>query len=345
MPESGRRRIAVIGGGAMGTACVAILCENPAHRVQWWVRSAEQAAEIARTRENRRYVPGCRISGDFRVTSDAAAALAEAEWVVVAVPSAYLRSVASALAEHVPPRAAVISAIKGIEQDGLNRPSEILQAEWHLRRPVVVLGGPSHAEELLRRLPASVVAACDDLELARAARNLLLTDRFRVYSHSDPVGVEWAGALKNVIAIAAGVCDGLGLGDNAKSALMTRGLAEMARFGTWMGARAETFSGLAGIGDLITTCVSPHGRNRRVGERLGQGESLETIRASMTAVAEGISTADSVHRIARRHGIPMPITQAVHAVLYGGVDPRDAAESLMLRPPRDEFDTDDFTGS
>ncbi len=204
-------------------------------------------------------------------------------------------------------------------------------------RPVAVLSGPSHAEEFARGLPASVVVAGDDESLCVRVRDALNVGMFRVYTNPDAIGVELAGALKNVLGIAAGVCDGLGLGDNAKSALLTRGLVEITRFGVALGARQETFFGLAGVGDVITTCFSPHGRNRRVGERLGLGESLETILHDMVNVAEGVPTTLSVHDQARERRVSVPITDELHAVLFLGKSPRAALVDLMERAPKDEW--------
>ena len=229
----------------------------------------------------------------------------------------------------------MISVIKGLENETFQRPSEII-AEVLGSRAVVALSGPSHAEEIGRRLPATVVAASGDLALARQVQRMFNTERFRVYTNLDLIGVELAAALKNVIAIAAGISDGLGFGDNAKSALMTRGLVEMTRFGVRFGAEAGTFTGLAGMGDLITTCVSPFGRNRRVGERLGKGESLDQILKTMEAVAEGVATAKSVFDVAEQEGIEMPITGEVYRVLFERKSPAAATHSLMLRPLRAE---------
>jgi glycerol-3-phosphate dehydrogenase (NAD(P)+) len=215
------------------------------------------------------------------------------------------------------------------------RPSEII-CDALGQRPVVALSGPSHAEEVARRLPASVVAACPDLSLATRVQELFTTDRFRVYTNEDLLGVELAGALKNVLAIAAGVCDGQGFGDNAKSALVTRGLVELTRFGTALGAQASTFFGLAGLGDLVTTCFSRHSRNRHVGEYLGRGQSLERIVAEMDGVAEGVTATRSVHELALHRQIEMPITAEVYAVLFDGKSPAEATESLMQRPLRGE---------
>jgi glycerol-3-phosphate dehydrogenase (NAD(P)+) len=235
----------------------------------------------------------------------------------------------------VPRDRPVLSLAKGIENESFLRPSEIVRQVLQVR-DAAVLSGPSHAEEVARNLPTSVVVASSDLPLARWIQEHFTTDRFRVYTNLDVVGVELAGALKNVIGIAAGISDGLGFGDNAKAALLTRGLAEMARFGVAQGAEAQTFAGLAGMGDLITTCMSRHGRNRHVGECLARGETRTQILTRMTMVAEGVFTARSVHERATRLGLDMPITDEVYRVLYEDKDPRAAVNDLMLREPRPE---------
>lgn len=319
----------------MATACAVLLSDHADATVSLWVRSPEHLEELKTQRENRRLLPGVKIPPCVDITADIAAAVDQADLLLAAIPTKYLREtlteIAPALTRHRP----VISVIKGLENDTFLRPSQIIE-ETLGSRSVVVLSGPSHAEEIARRLPASVVAASGDISLARRVQGLFSTDRFRVYTNQDLIGVELAGALKNVIAIAAGICDGLGFGDNAKSALMTRGIVEMQRFGVALGAEAQTFNGLAGIGDLITTCISPHGRNRAVGERLGRGEQLDAILASMDAVAEGVNTTRSVHDLAGQRGIELPITAAVHAVLFEGQSPLEATTSLMDRPPKGE---------
>jgi glycerol-3-phosphate dehydrogenase (NAD(P)+) len=269
------------------------------------------------------------------LTTEAAAAIAGADLWVTAIPTAYLREVLSRVAPVVGSPPAVLSLTKGLENGTFLRPTEILTEMLGAAR-VGVLSGPSHAEEVSRGLPTSVVAASTDYDFARWVQERFTTDRFRVYTNLDPLGVELAGALKNVIGVAAGICDGLGFGDNAKSALLARGLAEMTRFGVALGAEAQTFMGLAGMGDLITTCVSRHGRNRRVGERLGRGEKLRDILGGMTMVAEGVYTARSVHERAERMGLDLPITGEIYRVLYEDKDPRAAVNDLMLRAPRGE---------
>ena len=328
-------KITVLGGGGMATACAIVLAEHAEHVVSIWARNPDFARDMASLRFNRRLLPDVRIPDTIEITSDISAAVDGADVFVAAIPTAYLRQALTDIAEQLPTGVPVISTIKGMENETFARPSQIITSVLG-PRPVAALGGPCHAEEAARRLPASVVIACEDLAFAEQAQKLFNTERFRVYTNRDIVGVELAGALKNVIAIAAGTCDGLGYGDNAKSALITRGLAEMTRFGRAMNADERTFFGLAGLGDLITTCVSRHGRNRGVGERLGKGESISDILASMTAVAEGVTTARSIHDLAQAQGIDMPITNEVFAVLFEGKSPAAATDTLMQRPARGE---------
>ena len=269
------------------------------------------------------------------MTAEIELALKDSEYIVAAIPTQFLRKSLSDMRPSLNRNRPMISVIKGIENETFMRPSEII-TEVLGSRAVVAVGGPSHAEEISRRMPATVVAASGDLGLARQVQKMFNTDRFRVYTNLDLIGVELAAALKNVIAIAAGISDGLGYGDNAKSSLMTRGLVEMTRFGQRFGAEPGTFTGLAGMGDLITTCVSPFGRNRGVGVRLGKGETLQQILASMDAVAEGVATAKSVFDVAEQEGIEMPITTEVYRVLYEGRSASDATRSLMMRPLRSE---------
>ena len=328
-------KITVLGGGGMATACAIVLAEHAEHDVSIWARNPDFARDMATLRFNRRLLPDVRIPDAIEITSDIEAAVAGAEVLVAAIPTAFLRQGLTDIADKLPSSIPVVSTIKGMENGTFARPSQIITSVLG-PRPVAALGGPCHAEEAARRLPASVVIASDDLAFAELAQKLFNTERFRVYTNRDLVGVELAGALKNVIAIAAGTCEGLGYGDNAKSALITRGLAEMTRFGRAMHADDRTFFGLAGLGDLITTCVSRHGRNRGVGERLGKGESISDILASMTAVAEGVSTARSIHNLALEQKIDMPITREVFAVLFEGKSPAAATDTLMQRPARGE---------
>lgn len=325
----------ILGSGAMATACSILLAEHADQTVSLWSRSPEHAREMQAARENKRLLPGVRLPDGVDVSADIGEAIAGADFLVLAIPTKFVRETLTSLAPSLDENRPVISVVKGIENETFLRPSEIV-TELLGSRAVVALGGPSHAEEIARRLPATIVAASGDVALAREVQRMFSTDRFRVYTNADVIGVELAGALKNVIAIAAGICDGLGYGDNAKSALMTRGIVEITRFGEAFGSESATFNGLAGIGDLITTCVSPHGRNRHVGERLGRGESLDEITAGMQGIAEGVNTTKSVFGMAQARGIEMPITEEVYAVLFEGKSPAEATTSLMLRPPRDE---------
>ncbi|MFO0967588.1 MAG: NAD(P)H-dependent glycerol-3-phosphate dehydrogenase [Gemmataceae bacterium] len=328
-------RFCILGSGAWGTAVSLVLAQKPDHEVCLWSARPEKAREFHQKRENVRLLPGVPIPPSIQLTVDAAAACAGADLIVIAVPTAYLRATLSRIAAAMPPAVPVLSLVKGLEISTFRRPTEII-LEVFGPRAAGVLSGPSHAEEVARGLPTSLVAASEDLALARWVQERFSTDRFRVYTNLDVVGVELAGALKNVIGIAAGMCDGLGFGDNAKAALLTRGLAEMARFGVAMGAEHQTFWGLAGMGDLITTCFSRHGRNRAVGERLGRGEKIAAIMAGMEMVAEGVNTARSVHDRARQMGIPTPITTEVYRVLYEDKRPRDVVDDLMLRKHKSE---------
>jgi len=325
----------ILGAGAWGTTIALLLGRKAENRVALWCARPETAVRLEERRENVDLLPGVAIPPSVLVTADIREATARARLLVVAVPTAFLRSTIVRVAGQLPPVVPMLSLVKGIENETFLRPTEILE-QLTGSRPMAVLSGPSHAEEVSRGLPASVVAASDDLGLARWIQQALSTERFRVYTNLDMVGVELAGALKNVIGIAAGISDGLGLGDNAKAGLLTRGLAEISRFGVALGAEAQTFAGLAGMGDLITTCMSRHGRNRHVGECLARGEKLRDIQAGMKMVAEGVWTARSVHQRASQMGIPMPISEAVYKILYEDKDPKVAVTELMTREPTSE---------
>jgi glycerol-3-phosphate dehydrogenase (NAD(P)+) len=329
------KRVAILGAGGMGSA-LALLFARATDSVHVWGRNPARVEILARDRENARHLPGISLPANVRFTADAAEALDGAEIAVVAIPSAFLRETLSALAAAVPSGLAVLSVVKGIENETFARPSQII-AETLGDRPIAVLSGPSHAEELARGLPASVVIAGPDEGLNVVARDALNRGMFRVYTNPDAVGVELAGALKNILGIAAGVCDGLSLGDNAKAALLTRGLAEITRFGVELGARQSTFFGLAGVGDLITTCYSPYGRNRSVGERIGRGETLGHVLADMVNVAEGVPTTRSVHDQARQRGVDVPITDELYGILFQGKAPGASLLSLMDRMPKAEW--------
>lgn len=326
---------AVLGDGAWGTAVALLLAQQQGHRVRLWSARAENARLLRERRENIRLLPGVPIPEAIELTADIAAATAGADLWISAIPTVYLRATLERVARMTRAERPVLSLAKGLEIDTFQRPTEIITQVLGTDL-VAVLSGPSHAEEVSRGAPTSLVAASSDFDLAHWIQQHFSTDRFRVYTNLDVLGVELAGALKNVIGIAAGINDGLGFGDNAKSALLTRGLVEMARFGVALGAEHETFFGLAGMGDLITTCISPHGRNRRVGERLGRGEKLADILADTGMVAEGVWTAKSVHERATRMSLDLPIMREVYRVLYEDKPALAAVNDLMRRERRHE---------
>lgn len=324
----------VVGIGAMATITAQLLATNGV-RVALLARPEEPVDEIIHDGENRRYLPGVRLSDHITPTNHAGAAFAHTQLLVSATPCQYLRGAWQHVAPEIPAGVPIASVTKGIEVSSRCRPTEILAA-LSPGHPLAVLSGPNIARELARCLPATVVIASDQAELATLLQQIFNTSWFRVYTSPDVLGVELAGATKNVIAIAAGILDGLKAGDNAKAALVTRGLVEITRLGVAMGARAETFNGLAGLGDLFTTCVSPYGRNRTAGDRIGQGVAPEQVVRESRAVIEGIPTTQAVLELARRHRVEMPITQAVYEVLFEHKPPVTAITELMNRPPKAE---------
>jgi glycerol-3-phosphate dehydrogenase (NAD(P)+) len=326
--------ITVIGAGAWGTAVAVLLARQPGNRVRLWGARAESVHLLQQKRENARLLPGVAIPEPVTITDDPAKAVHQADLWIIAIPTAFLRETLTRFIGLTSTGIPAVSLTKGIETATFQRPSEIIAAVLGIQS-VAVLSGPSHAEEVARGLPTSVVVASSDLGLAGWVQRLFGTDRFRVYTNGDLVGVELAGALKNVLGIAAGVCDGLNFGDNAKAALLTRGLVEMTRFGVAHGAEPATFVGLAGIGDLITTCFSPHGRNRRVGERLARGEAVADVLAG-PQIAEGVNTSRSVYDRSQQMRLDVPIMTAVYQLLYEGKPPAAAVQELMTRRPRGE---------
>jgi glycerol-3-phosphate dehydrogenase (NAD(P)+) len=318
-------RIVVIGGGSWGSVFASLLSERD-HDVVLACRDADQARTIEETGRNPRYVPNADL-GRVRARPLANAPFAEAELLVVAVPSRPFREVVSQIPEGEAP---LLSLVKGLDPESGERLSRVVNG-----RPVAVLSGPTHAEEIADGLPAAAVIACEDEELGVRLQHAVISPRFRVYVNTDLVGVELCAAAKNVIALGAGAADGLGMGDNAKAALITRGLAEMARLGDACGARSETFSGLAGMGDLVVTCWSHHSRNRRAGELIARGASAANAQADIAMAVEGITTAPALRDLAHRLGIELPITEAVCRVLEGA-DVRDSVTMLMGRKPTEE---------
>jgi glycerol-3-phosphate dehydrogenase (NAD(P)+) len=326
--------VTVMGTGGWGTA-IAVLLHGNGHKITLWGRLPEEVEPILRDRENKMFLPGVKIPREISITLDTKAALSEAQTVILAVPSHGMRAICEQMAAFATPKMTMVSVAKGIENDSDARMSEII-AEVLKTERIVALSGPSHAEEVGRGVPTAVVAASKISALASETQRLFNNERFRVYTHDDIVGVELGGSLKNVVAIAAGVCDGIGFGDNTKAALCTRGLAEMTRLGVALGAKRETFFGLSGVGDLIVTAFSRHSRNRGFGERLGRGETPEQIMESTPMVAEGVRTAKSVMQLSEKTGVEVPISAEVYAILYAGKPPQDAVRDLMTRPPRAE---------
>ena len=328
-------RVIVVGDGGWGLV-VAKLLAKAGHDTRVWGHDPEYVRRVASLRQSPRYLSGVELPAAIRIEPDFAVAAADAEIALSVVPTQFLRATwiphATELAAGVP----VLSLTKGIENRTLQRPTEVLAEVLGPDRDYGVLSGPSHAEEVARGLPTTVVAASPDERLARRAQDLFSTERFRVYTTDDVLGVELGGALKNVIALAAGMAHGLGFGDNSGAALITRGMVEIRRLGVALGARPETFSGLSGIGDLITTCISPYGRNRSVGERIGKGETLTQILASMEQVAEGVRTTESAIDLAERLGVELPITQQVGEVLFREKPPMQAVVDLMMRDRKSE---------
>lgn len=325
-------QVGVFVAGSWGTALASVLADN-GNGVKLWTRSAGQAEEINRNRMNRKYLPETALSERISATDSLAAAAAAAKAVVLVAPSSAMREVASRLRPHLDERTLVIHATKGFESDSLKRMSEVIAEELPRTDPrrIVVLSGPSHAEEVIRRSPTTVVVSAADSEAAEAAQDLFINPYFRVYTNPDVIGVEVGGALKNIIALGAGLSDGLGFGDNAKAALLTRGLAEIGRLGIAMGANPLTFAGLAGVGDLVVTCTSRHSRNWRAGYMLAQGRTLDEVLAEMGMVVEGVKTTKAAHVLARAYGVSMPITGELYCLLFEGKSPQDAVDDLMGR--------------
>jgi glycerol-3-phosphate dehydrogenase (NAD(P)+) len=335
--------IAILGAGSWAIA-LSVLMRKRFHDVAMWEFNAAEAVKLAAARELPSKLPGIRIPGEVLITSDIAAAVDKAEIVICAVPAQTMRStmkglVAAVSRERLDKIAGFVIVAKGIEINTLKLMSDVLIEEVPglSSGRVAVLSGPSHAEEVSRDIPTTVVVASENNDLAVVVQENLSTETFRIYTNTDLRGVELAGSVKNVIAIAAGMCDGLGFGDNTKGALLTRGIAEMMRLGKILGAQPATFSGLAGIGDLITTCISRHSRNRKMGELIASGLPLDQALGQMTMVAEGVETTKSVHLLAQKHRIAMPITQQVYRTLFEGKNPRLAARDLMGRESKPEW--------
>ncbi len=330
------KRIAIIGDGGWGTALALVLHRNQ-HEVRVWGPFAEYIERVKASGENPKFLPDISLPPEIHWTASRAEAVSEADAVVLAVPSKFYRSVVESFKGSITSNMVIVSVTKGLDKEThqrMTQTAETILSGHH----VVALSGPSHAEEVARGVPSAVAAACSDHAVAEYVQALFNAPTFRVYTTDDTIGVELGGALKNVIAIAAGVSDGIGFGDNTKAALMTRGLAEMTRLGVALGAHPSTFSGLSGMGDLIVTCTSQHSRNRRVGEALGRGNTLDDILKQTEQVAEGVWNCANARDLAAEAGVDVPITDEVYAIVHEGKNPKDAVTDLLTREPRPERD-------
>ncbi|WP_058303818.1 NAD(P)H-dependent glycerol-3-phosphate dehydrogenase [Gorillibacterium timonense] len=333
------RKVAVLVAGSWGTALASVLADN-GHEVVIWSRNQKQVDEINNDHTNGKFLPKVILSDRIQATSSMQEALKNAEAAVLAAPSSAMRDVAAHVGRHLEPQTLLIHATKGFEPESLKRMTRVISEEIPSYDParIVVLSGPSHAEEVILHCPTTVVVAAEDTSAAEEAQDLFMSGYFRVYTNPDVTGVEIGGALKNIIALGVGMSDGLGFGDNAKAALMTRGLAEIGRLGVELEANPLTFAGLAGIGDLIVTCTSRHSRNWNAGYLLGQGKPLAEVLEHMGMVVEGVKTTRSAYTLARSMNVPMPITDALYAVLFEAKNPKEAVEDLMGRVRKHEIE-------
>lgn len=328
------KKIAVIGAGSWGTALAISLAES-GHAVSLWTRRQEHAEAMKADGENKKYLPGIAFPETLTVADTMEAAIVGAELVMFSTPAQGFRSVLNQAKPYLTKDMVLVNVAKGIEQKSLKRLSEIAE-EAVPGVKYVVLSGPSHAEEVGKLMPTTIVAAAEDLELAEFVQDIFMTEALRIYTNTDVVGVELGGALKNIIALGAGISDGMGFGDNAKAALMTRGMTEMSRLGVALGAKEETFAGLTGMGDLIVTCTSMHSRNRRCGIMIGEGMTPQNAVAHVGMVVEGMFTAEAAYELARKVGVEMPITEAIYGVINGTVNAREAVIALMTRQRKHE---------
>jgi len=331
-------KIAVLGAGSWGIG-VSVLLHSNQHKISLWEFNTQDMLGLKKKREHKSKLPDIKIPQEIEITDQLAEAVKEAELLALALPSHTVREVARKLARISLNEPLIVNLAKGIENDTLCRMSEVLAQELpqNLHNNIVTLSGPCHAEEVARKMPTSVVVAGFKEEAASEVQKIFMNKYFRVYTSDDLIGVELGGSLKNVIAIAAGICYGLRLGDNARGALLTRGLAEMVRLGEVLGAKPLTFAGLSGMGDLITTCFSHYSRNRYVGEQIGKGSTLKQILEDMVMVAEGVKTAKSSYQLSLKHKVEMPISQQVYRILFENLDPKKALNELMTREPKSEI--------
>lgn len=326
--------VGVMGAGSWGTA-LALLLHSNGHQVTVWSINEEEVEMLSKEREHKSKLPGVKIPEDMVFTSDMETAIKEKDFLVLAVPSAFTRGTARNMKPFVKEGQIIVDVAKGIEEDTLMTLSQQIEEEIP-QANVAVLSGPSHAEEVGRGLPTAVVIGAKTEETARYLQEMFMNHVFRVYISSDMLGMELGGALKNVIALAAGIADGMGYGDNTKAALITRGIAEIARLGVKMGGAIESFTGLTGIGDLIVTCASVHSRNRKAGYLMGQGKTMEEAMAKVKMVVEGVYSAKAAAKLGKKYGVALPIVDKVNEVLFEGKDPKEAVDELMLRDSKAE---------
>jgi glycerol-3-phosphate dehydrogenase (NAD(P)+) len=329
-------KICVLGAGSWGSALALVLAKK-GYEVSMWTLNEEQANKINKTRENIEYLPGVLFPNNIAVTTDLEETVVNSKIIVLAVPSQAIRSVSKQIKPFVKDEQILVDVAKGLEKGSGLRLSQVCEQELP-KNPYVTLSGPSHAEEVAKDIPTTVVVASQDLEIAQIVQDVFMSPKFRVYTNPDIVGVELGGALKNIIAFGAGICDGLGYGDNAKAALMTRGISEIGRLGAAMGANLSTFAGLSGIGDLIVTCTSMHSRNRRAGILIGQGKNLEETLEEVKMVVEGITATEVAYEVAKELNIDMPITNAIYSVLHNGSNPNEVVIELMMRNKTHEME-------
>lgn len=327
-------QIAVYGAGSWGTA-LAVLMAKAGNSVALIGRNEEEIRQMHERRENLRYLPGVVLPQSLEATTDLSRC--RADLLILSVPSHAVRSTARLLRQNLSPGTLIVSTAKGLEEETHKRLSQVLEEELS-GHPIIVLSGPSHAEEVGRDMPTTVVVASQNMEASQQVQDLMMTPKFRIYTNPDLIGVELGGALKNVIALCTGIAEGLGFGDNTKAALMTRGLAEIARLGVAMGGNPLTFAGLSGVGDLIVTCTSLHSRNRRAGLALGQGKPLEHVLQEVDMVVEGVRTTKVAYELSQKRGISMPITEEAYHVLFEGCDPKIAVSDLMMRGKKHELE-------
>lgn len=332
------KKVAVLGAGSWGTA-LSLALARKGYQVYLWGRNKEKVAQIDLLKENLPYLPGVLIPENVQVTADLEEALADKKYIVLAVPSRRIRGLCKSIANQISTDKIIINAAKGIELDTLKRMSEIIEEELAEKNPsIAIISGPSHAEEVGRGIPTALVVGSQNSKVAQKVQDLFISSEFRVYTNPDLIGMEYGAALKNVIALGTGIADGVGYGDNAKAALITRGLSEIARLGIAAGANPLTFAGLTGIGDLVVTCTSEHSRNRRAGIQIGKGLPLKHVLEQIGMAVEGVPATKATCQLARKYQVPMPISEEIYAVLFRNKDVHEACNALMMRDRKDEVE-------